>query len=447
MLKIPIKTLCLCLCFAEVSCLLLAQALGSTVLLLPCLVGFMVLMLWSAFQNMAVPVFLFFLPFAPLLKMAPGTISFYTLALLAVYAFYAVKGCKNVRILHLVPALILIMATLSIKLLSGWEVTNTYILFVISLLLVPFLAAEMDNRYDFYWLTLFFVLGIAAAALTSQMLADSSTIARYISIVNELGIDRRTGYYNDPNFYSAHITAALGGVFVLLLNQTDRVRRSVLAGAAVVLLYCGLLSVSKSFLLVSVCLIICWFLAFMSQRGRVSTKIVMMVTLFLVALFILSSSVFTDLLDLMMSRLDNATNLSDLTTHRVDLWEKYIRTLGSDGRLLLFGNGYSDTLVDGRAAHNTLIQAVFLFGIVGCAVLTAWIVFFVRNMLGDGPRVRRLDWAQGTILFLGCLGPWMALDYLFFDEFFLIPLYLCVAIRFLTRSPDALPQPVTAEEG
>ena len=446
MLKIPIKTLCLYLCFAEVLWLLLAQAVGSMVLLAPCLLCFMMLMLWSAIQNMAVPVFLFFLPFAPLLKLAPGTISFYTLALLAVYAFYAIKGCRNIRILHLVPALLLIMATLTIKMLSGWEITNTYILFVISLLLVPFLAAEMDNRYDFYWLTLFFVLGIVAAALTSQMLADSSSIARYISVVNELGIDRRTGYYNDPNFYSAHITAALGGVFVLLLNQSDRVRRGVLVGSVVALLYCGLLSVSKSFMLVSVCLIICWFLAFMSQRGRISTKIVMVITLFLVALFILSSSVFTDLLDLMVSRLDNAATLSDFTTRRVDLWDSYVRALGNDGRLLLFGNGYSDTLVNGRAAHNSLIQAVFLFGIVGCIFMVAWLVCFVRNMLGDGPRVRRLDWAQGTILILGCLGPWMALDYLFFDEFFLIPLYLCVAVRFLTRSPDAVLRRVRTEE-
>jgi len=449
MLKLPIKTLCLCICFVEAAWLLLAQALGSMLLLLPCLVCFLVIMIWAALQNVAMPVFLFFLPFAPLLKMAPQTISFYTLALLTAYAIYAVKGYKNVRIVHIVPALLLIILTVTVKLLSGFPVTNEYVLFAVSLLLVPFLATELDDqfgRYDFYWVTLFFVLGIVMAAITSQLLANSASIARYINIVNELGIDRRTGYYNDPNFYSAHITAALGGVLVLLLKNTDRIKRIMLIGMAVLLFYCGLLSISKSFLLISVFLLFCWFLAFMFQKGRISAKILMIITLLVVMAFILSSTLFTNLLDLMLSRLSSGANLSDFTTRRVDLWANYMRVFRENPLVLLFGNGYSDVLVDGRGSHNTVIQVVYQLGLVGSGMLIAWFVCFMQTMLMDSGS-NRLDWAQNAILLIGAFGPWMALDYLFFDEFFLIPLYLCVAIRFLTRSPDALPQPVTAEEG
>ena len=433
MLKLPFKTLFLCLCFVEAAWLLLAQALGSMVLLLPCLVCFLALMTWSAIQSMAMPVFLFFLPFASLLKLAPKTISFYTLALLLVYVVCMVKGWRNVRIGHMIPALLILGLTMMVKVINGFAITNSYILFMVSLLLVPFLSTELDNRYDFHWLTLFFALGIITAALTSVMLADSPSIARYINVVLELGIHRQTGYYNDPNFYSAHITAALSSIFVLLLNQVERARRPIQIILMVLLFYCGLLSVSKSFMLISVCLLICWMMAFMSQRGRISAKIVMIIALLLVIGFVLSSSIFTDLLDLVIARLDNNVNMSDLTTGRVDLWANYISAFREDKWLLFFGNGYSDTLVGGRAAHNTLIQAVFLFGVVGFGMLIAWLVCFMRNML-DSPRIRRLDWAQGTILIMGCLGPWFALDYMFFDEFFLIPLYLSIAIRFLTRT-------------
>ena len=393
----------------------------------------------AALQNLAMPMFLFFLPFAPLLKMAPKTTSFFTLALLMVYAICMVKGWRNMRIQHLVPALLLLGMTMVVKVVNGFAISDTYILFMISLFLVPFLATEMDGRYDFYWLTLFFACGIVVAALTSQLLADSYSIARYINVVLELGINRRTGYYNDPNFYSAHITAALGGVLVLLLNEKSRARSGLLIGMAMLLFYCGLQSISKTFLLTGVCLLICWSLAFLLRRGRLSSKIVMVMTLVLIVLFILSSSIFTDLLDLMFSRLQT----TELTTGRLRLWGHYFRAFRDDIALLFFGNGYSDTLIVGRAAHNTLIQSVFLFGVLGVAIFVGWIVCLVKNMMTGHQPVRRLDWAQGTILVMGTLGPWMALDYLFFDEFFLMPLYLCVAIRFLT---GVLPQDEVAEE-
>ena len=148
---------------------------------------------------------------------------------------------------------------------------------------------------------------------------------------------------------------------------------------------------------------------------------------------------FTDLLDLMLSRLNRSTSLSDFTTRRVDLWHSYLMAFRDQPWMLAFGNGYSDVLVNGRAAHNTIIQMVYQFGLVGSVMLIAWFILFVGTMLGSCSR--RLDWAQGTMLLLGAIGPWMALDYLFFDELFIIPLYLCVAIRFLNgqqSTTDAL---------
>lgn len=442
MVKIPIKTLCLVLCFAETSFLLAAQAIGSMVLILPCLVCYLALMVWAAIQHMAMPVFLFFLPFAPLLKLIPDTISFFTLGLLAVYAICMVRGYKNVRITHMVPALLLFVLTLVVKVAYKYDISNAYLLFVLSLLLVPFLVTELDGRYDFYWVTVCFILGIVTAAFASLLLADSPTVARYIRIVTEATTHRRSGFYNDPNFYSAHITAALSGVLVLMLNKIDKIQRVVLCALTVLLLYCGLLSVSKSFMLISVCLLLCWLVSFLFREGRISAKILTIVTLLIVFLYILSSSVFTDLLDLMLARLSNNVTLSDFTTHRVDLWDSYINAFKADPWLTWFGSGYSDVLVNDRAAHNTLLQSVFQLGLIGSGCMIAWYVCFTRTMLSHSD-ARRPNFAQLAILGIGCFGPWMALDYLWFDEIFLIPVYLCIAIRFLNQSmvPAAAEQP------
>jgi len=147
---------------------------------------------------------------------------------------------------------------------------------------------------------------------------------------------------------------------------------------------------------------------------------------------LLSSAMF----DTVLSRFVGATNMSALTTGRTDLWVNYLRELGDNPMMLLFGNGYTDVTVGGRAAHNTLIQLLYQFGVVGYIFLIGWFVCFIRTLL-NGMRIHRARLTQLAILFIGAFGPWMALDYLFFDEFFLFPIYLCAAIRFMAEQDQA----------
>ena len=170
MVTIRLKTLVFLTCLIETAWLLIAQTLNISVLLLPCLVCFLALVGWAAVKNMAMPVMLFFLPFAPLLKIRPGTISFFTLGLLMVYAIYTVTGSRQVKVLHLVPALLLMVLTLIVKVAYGYELDNPYVLFAVTLMLIPFVSRELDGGYDFYWLTVCFTLGICLAAITAQYL-------------------------------------------------------------------------------------------------------------------------------------------------------------------------------------------------------------------------------------------------------------------------------------
>ena len=432
MLKLSVKAWCLCLCFVEAVWLLAAQVLGSMPVLIPCLVCFLALVVWAATRNMAMPVIMFFLPFAPLLKMRPGTISFFTIALLAVYAIYTIIGSRNVWIFHLVPALALLALTLVVKLVNGYDVDNTYVLFAITLLLIPFLSRELDGAYDFYWLTLFFVLGIVLAAITAQRLAIFPTISRYIVVNTSSGMMRWSGYYGDPNFYTTHITTALSGILIMLLHNTKKDRFIALLLMVMALLYCGLMSVSKSFLLVSMGLFLFWLADLLLRKGRISVKLTLIFTAFIMGAFLLSSTVFTDMLGTLLGRFGRAANISDLTTGRTELWMNYITTILEDPLMLLFGQGYSAVTIGGAAAHNTLIQSVFQFGLVGCILMGTWAAYFMKTLLDDA----RIGWDQTPRLFIllcGCLGPWLALDYLFFDELFLLPVYLCVGVRFLSQ--------------
>lgn len=146
MVTIRSKTILFCACFLEAVWLLVAQTLGNTMLLAPCLICFLAMAVWAAIKNVAMPMLLFFLPFAPLLKLRPGTISFFTIALLLVYVVYAVTGSRQVKVLHLIPALLLVALTLIVKTAYGYEMDNSYLLFALTLMLIPFLSRELDPR-------------------------------------------------------------------------------------------------------------------------------------------------------------------------------------------------------------------------------------------------------------------------------------------------------------
>ena len=176
MVAIKSKILFLLICFVEAIWLLAAQVIGNTYLTVLCLACFLLLVAWASTKGMVMPVLLFFLPFTPLLKIRPGTISFFSIALIVVYLIYIMMGSRRISIYHLVPAFLLIGLILVVKTLYDYPIANSFVLFSASLLLIPFLARELDDQYDFYWLTVYFVIGITVAAITAQILDIFPTI-------------------------------------------------------------------------------------------------------------------------------------------------------------------------------------------------------------------------------------------------------------------------------
>jgi hypothetical protein len=129
------------------------------------------------------------------------------------------------------------------------------------------------------------------------------------------------------------------------------------------------------------------------------------------------------------------SRMSDFTTGRTDVWISYISAMFEDVKLLLFGQGCTRVLLGEKATHNTLLQCVFQLGIIGIALLILWIVFFFQTLL-RGVRLQKQQIVRLAMVLIGTFGPWIALDYLFFDEFFLLPIFVCMAVRFLHQQQE-----------
>lgn len=427
--------LCLLMCCVISVMLCFAQILGYTLGVFLVFVIFVIFVLFYSLRNLAVPILLFFLPWSSLIKFAPGQLSVYTIVFFLVSIMAFLKNYSRAQFNYFIfPMLILAITGVS-KIAGGYYIDNGYILFIVFLFFFPMLTYETEGSYDYYIITIFFVFGIITSSLLAKEFSTYPTISRFIDVFSwkEMGLVRHSGFYQDSNFYSAHIAPALTAVLLLLLKNHSKKRFLMLILSAVMLLYSGFLGASKSFIIITLIVFFLWFLVFLFTKNKISTKLVLILSIVFIILFIFTSSAFSESLEVIMIRFGQGMDADTLTTGRNNLWQSYIDLFLEDGKVLFFGVGYTDLNHNGRASHNTLIQMVYQFGLVGCTFLVLWITTLVKNILHKA-KIKAKHFPALMIMLLGTFGLWMSLDVMFLDEFFLIVFYFLFGLKWLVDS-------------
>ena len=145
------------------------------------------------------------------------------------------------------------------------------------------------------------------------------------------------------------------------------------------LLYCGFLSGSKSFVLVSAMLLLMWVFSVLKMRGRGGLKIVLLACFLWGMVYIATSAMFSSLIDVLVTRFATTRDLNSFTTGRIRLWNSYFNAIVSDVKVFFLGRGFTNIKINDRASHSTLIQIFYQFGLIGSPVLVYWIFSFYRN--------------------------------------------------------------------
>lgn len=414
-------------CLLACLLLVLAQTVGNGFLLLLVLIGCLLLAALACRQGLAIPVLLFFLPWSPLMKLAPGRISFYTIGLLICCALALAQDGMRLTVRQVVLAASLMALTLTAKILQTGSITNDYLMFVFMLLLFPCIARSCPRATSFRCATMFFAGGIFSAAILARLVAHYPNISRYIIVESYLTVTRLSGFYGDPNFYSAHVTACLAGVLVLLSHETEKRRQILLAAVSVALLYCGLLSASKTFVLTVACLFLFWLPILLERGNYGSARTRLLFGVLCAVAFVLVSPAFRQVIRIIGARFTEGEGLAGLTTNRTTLWLQYLTAFVHDIPLTLFGAGYTSVNLFRKASHNTLIQAVYQFGILGIPLLLVWMWNMLADMFPESDKPLA-GWKYTVLLCVGSFLPWMALDILQYDEFFLLPVYVLLGV-------------------
>ena len=408
-------------CIGITAGICVGQILGKQLITLFMLLMFLILVVIAAWQKEITPILLFFLPWSTILKLSPESVSFFTIALLLSCGIRTIKFRFSLKFKCLMLAMFILSETLLVKCINNSDITFDYLMFIFMLFFFPIMIGEIDNTVDYKILTFFFSCGIICAALSAKKFANYPNIENYINVYKWNGIIRFSGYYGDSNFYSAQISAALSGTLLLILENEKWKDKIISVLLSLVLLFCGLMSASKTFVFVTIITGAVWAITALSIKNSKNIRVSLLLGIGLSLGYIFSSSVFSNLLKVIVLRFSNISDVSSLTTGRTELWAMYLQSFIDDLRLLLLGNGYTDIKLYGWGSHNTIIQSIYQFGIIGSTLLIFWFKACMEEVTKGKSLKNSTKYIM--IIMIGAYFPWMALDMLYFDEFFLIPLY------------------------
>lgn len=427
-----LKMKSLIMCIGTVLLLCFAQIRGSSMLILGVAGLFLLLLGWEMFHEHGLPILLFFLPWSTLMRMQAGGFSFYTIGLCVACLITLVKTRFAMRQKDIITGLLFVIMTVMAKLLNESSLDTSYIAFVMLLVMVPTLRKQ-DNQgaYDFNAANVFFAVGIILAAFCAQRFQGYSNISNFIRIDSYSNITRMCGFYSDPNFYAAQISSSLAGTFLSILRGRGK-QIPVAMVLSVLLLYCGLLSGSKSFAIVLLCMMVIWVVLLFKVDRKPSFKLGIICMVIVVGAVILSSQTFQALFQVLINRFSGSSGLSGLTTGRTDIWMSYLHEMTNDPLSLLLGKGFTAVLVNGQASHNTVLQVIYQFGILATPLIIKWwLDMGDRQLLVPVSRQHKL--VEMALLAVGFFLPWMALDMLFFDEFFLMHWFFLLGLEELVQ--------------
>lgn len=413
--------LSLLLCYAQIT--------ANALIRIGCLGAYLLMLGWACSHNCTLLILLFFMPWSPLMRPGPDSYSFYTFGLVLCCIISVIRNNLKLKKYSIISGLFFAITTLTSKLLDGSGLSFDYIAFLMMIVLFPVIQEEGDTlKNNFYQLVVFLSLGVIIASLCALNLAGYANIQQYIIIDEYQTIIRRSGFYGDANFYVAQILAALGGALSLILQEKKYSKVIFLMVIISFLLYCGSLSGSKSFALTSIAIFLIWIVAVLKKRGQVGRKLIVLLCFAGLAVYISMSELFGGLLDVIDTRFSRSSDFNSFTTGRADLWIMYIDELFNSFKVSLLGKGFTNIKLNERGSHSTIIQLFYQFGLVGVPIMIYWIVSFYRSNLKKMQKKECFGLNQ-LMVFVGTFIPWLALDLLFFDEFFLFQWYMVASLE------------------
>lgn len=325
------------------------------------------------------PVLCFLLPFANIVKISQGQISLFTV-FFAIYVLRIIFKTGRLNRMFLLTAFIFAGYCLFF---SGPGKIAVIVTMVCGFAMLR--EVTESDEYNYQHVLYAFCFGIIVSSCIGLFREQLPIIQSFCKeVVQKTGAgeyaERFIGLSENPNYYTMDISIAMGClVSTICISKIKPIYMILLAVLAVF----GLMSVSKSFLLVFVVMVVILLLNSLRSGGTTFFKLSFALIVAGVCILVFAE----EAIDTYIFRLTNVEtdDISSLTTGRTDIWLFYIKAILKDFRILFFGSGLGEIIDHGL--HNTYLEMIFYIGLVGVALylflLKSSIVIkrFPRNIL------------------------------------------------------------------
>ena len=317
----------------------------------------------------------FILPMATIFKLAPGQTSLFTLVELfwVIVAFYKknMKATKQDMIVITYTVFLIVCQCLN----GGFNI-NATIKLIFGLLIVSSLE-KIKYKECYSKLFLSYIIGIIVSSLIGCIKFPMFNISLYIGAKTErlVGaepgdlIERFSGLYGDPNYYSVNLIIAMVLVLILYKNNILKMFSTII----LLFVFTGFAAMtgSKSALFMLIIPVTLYIYICIKKKQYV----VFSVSLFIIGVAI--GMVLTGKIpafSVAVHRLASGKgDFNLLTTGRGDKWIEFITYMLNRPWMLVFGGSLLNIILNGGAPHNTYIDMLFQLGIVG----TIWLILIL----------------------------------------------------------------------
>lgn len=195
------------------------------------------------------------------------------------------------------------------------------------------------------------------------------------------GIKRFMGLMSDPNYYMAAVIVALG--LLIKLKESKRISTVQFWTMGSLLLMFGLLSYSKTFLLVFM-LIAVAYIFWQFSSGKIIRGTLLTVGAVVGAAVLLTAQ--WSPVAVILERLLGQKDINSITTGRWDVYLEYLEAITENVGVFLLGRGMAaERLI--HEPHNLYLEILYHFGLTGFVLFGGFFVVLARSLIRmDGAR-------------------------------------------------------------
>ena len=339
--------------------------------------GLCCLSLLLARNSYVISLLFFVMPMAGIFKLAPEQTSLFTYWELLYVILHLYKKKFRVTYGDLLAVFFGAYIVITGSLYTSLIITRT-IKLVMNLLLIGYFA-ELNPEREHRQLFLYYIFGIIVASV--MQFADSSffPISEYVKETKEsyggMTTIRFSGLYGDPNYYSINLIIAL--CLLIVLYRRGELRFFTVVGLMVPLvLFVGLTGSKSSFLMLMLPMLLLVYVCI--QNRNYPALLACVFGMILIVFFVIQGSI--PIFSYVLLRLGNlSSGWEALTTGRTAIWREYLQFLAENPVRRIFGTGASIEMLDNVAAHNTYIECIYLFGVLGTGLYLMALYFNLRK--------------------------------------------------------------------